>query len=137
MKNAKELAKKFHNIYEELAPEFGYETRKGTREFSEHTSNGQLMIATCERLLDEFSHELDVNAKITETKYKPATPFTISADSEYDIIYNLRERKNRRIHQPIYENDITISINHRHLPLEQKREIARVIEKALNSNFSL
>jgi len=48
---AEELARLFHETYEQLAPEFGYKTRKGTREFSEHTSNGQLMIAVCREIL--------------------------------------------------------------------------------------
>ena len=66
--NAKELAKKFHDIYEELAPEFGYKTRKDTKEFSEHTSNGQLMIATCKKLLDELPHERIVKPIFTEDR---------------------------------------------------------------------
>lgn len=42
-----QLAERFHEIYERRAPEFGYETRKETREFDPTTPNGKLMIATC------------------------------------------------------------------------------------------
>jgi len=49
--NAEGLARKFHDLYEELAPSFGYETRQDTREFDPTTPNGRLMIAVCERLL--------------------------------------------------------------------------------------
>jgi hypothetical protein len=44
------LARKFHEIYERLAPIFGYETREETREFDETSKNGQLMIAVCDQI---------------------------------------------------------------------------------------
>ena len=47
----KKLAVLFHDTYERLAPQFGYETRKETREFDEHSPNGQLMIAVCGEIL--------------------------------------------------------------------------------------
>lgn len=46
-----QLATKFHNAYEELAPSFGYETRQDTRQFDPTTPNGRLMQAVCDRLL--------------------------------------------------------------------------------------
>lgn len=49
------LARKFHEIYERLAPQFGYETRKETRQFDPTTPNGKLMIAVCAEL---FRHWL-------------------------------------------------------------------------------
>jgi hypothetical protein len=50
-KNGLELAKKFHELYEKNAHNYGYETRKETREFNEDTPNGKLMIAVCEQIL--------------------------------------------------------------------------------------
>ena len=44
------LARRFHEIYERLAPSFGYETRKETREFDPTTPNGRLMIAVCSEI---------------------------------------------------------------------------------------
>jgi len=41
------LARIFHKAYERLAPQFGYETRRDTREFDPSTPNGRLMIAVC------------------------------------------------------------------------------------------
>jgi hypothetical protein len=38
-------ARRFHFLYEKLAPQFGYETRTSTREFDPESSNGKLMIA--------------------------------------------------------------------------------------------
>lgn len=45
------LAQEFHRIYESLAPAFGYETRKETREFSPSSQNGQLMVAVCREII--------------------------------------------------------------------------------------
>lgn len=49
---AEALAVQFHEIYETLAPEFGYETRENTREFDPDSNNGRLMIAVCEKILE-------------------------------------------------------------------------------------
>lgn len=46
-----ELAASFHEIYERLAPSFGYQTRKKTKYFDAATPNGQLMIYTCREIL--------------------------------------------------------------------------------------
>ena len=46
-----DLARRFHEAYERLAPSFGYETRKDTREFDPTTPNGRLMVAVCSELL--------------------------------------------------------------------------------------
>lgn len=45
-----QLAQEFHDTYESLAPQFGYETRTDTRSFDPRSSNGQLMIATIKAL---------------------------------------------------------------------------------------
>jgi hypothetical protein len=46
-----ELARKFHDTYERLAPEFGYDTRLDTREFDPDSPNGRLMIAVIREVL--------------------------------------------------------------------------------------
>jgi hypothetical protein len=48
---AYEFALRFHEVYERLAPSFGYETRPETREFDPESKNGRLMIAVCDELL--------------------------------------------------------------------------------------
>jgi hypothetical protein len=50
--NGKQLAKLFHETYERLAPDYGYLTRKETKQFDENTPNGKLMIATCSEILN-------------------------------------------------------------------------------------
>ena len=49
-----ELARFFHDTYECLAPDFGYETRVDTREFSPASKNGQLMTAVCAEVLTKL-----------------------------------------------------------------------------------
>jgi hypothetical protein len=48
-----ELAKKFHETYERLAPDHGYKTREASAVKWDDlpSSNKQLMIATCRELL--------------------------------------------------------------------------------------
>ena len=52
-----QLAKQFHNIYEALAPEFGYETREETKVFDRESKNGRLMVAVCDVII--HLHETD------------------------------------------------------------------------------
>lgn len=53
MTNEEKLARKFHYTYEQLAPSFGYETRKDTKQFDPETANGKLMIAVCKEILGD------------------------------------------------------------------------------------
>jgi len=53
-KNPYLLAELFHDIYEKLAPEYGYKTNEATRDFNERTPNGRLMIATCYEVLQKI-----------------------------------------------------------------------------------
>jgi hypothetical protein len=46
-----QLAILFHDTYEQLAPDFGYETREDTRQFNPESKNGRLMIAVCEDIM--------------------------------------------------------------------------------------
>ena len=54
---AERLARLFHEVYEELAPSFGYETRQESRKpwADVPTQNKALMIAVCDRILDEWA----------------------------------------------------------------------------------
>lgn len=53
--DAEYIAEQFHNAYEALAPEHGYETREASRKpWSEVPKrNRELMVATVQRLLDD------------------------------------------------------------------------------------
>ena len=45
----------FHNLYEDLAPAFGYVTREETRTLDLYEPNGRLMVAVCARFLAEIT----------------------------------------------------------------------------------
>jgi len=62
---SEELARKFHEAYERLAPSFGYETRKETRDFDPTSANGMLMIAVCGELAGELAGDLEAENKRT------------------------------------------------------------------------
>lgn len=52
---ATELAIKFHETYERLAPLCGYTTRSETRAFDPDSPNGKTMIATCQEIIDSWN----------------------------------------------------------------------------------
>lgn len=52
--NPVNMAKEFHDVYETLAPHFGYETREDTKIFDEDSDNGKLMIAVCKIIINEY-----------------------------------------------------------------------------------
>jgi hypothetical protein len=56
---AETLARIFHARYEELAPQFGYETRKESAcEWQDVPENNRkLMTAVCEKMLDFFCRQ--------------------------------------------------------------------------------
>ena len=50
IENWEKIAKLFHDTYEELAPFYGYITRKETRKFDPKSNNGRLMIEVCKKV---------------------------------------------------------------------------------------
>lgn len=59
MSPAEKLARQFHEIYERLAPSFGYETRTETRDFDLESKNGKLMIAVCNEVITTWAGDLN------------------------------------------------------------------------------
>ena len=53
------IARKLHDLYEALAPSYGYETRKDTRDFDPRSPNGQLMIEVCSEVFGELTAEIE------------------------------------------------------------------------------
>ena len=80
---AEKLARDFHNTYEALAPHYGYDTRKDTREFDPTTANGRLMIAVCGHILDTHFAELAVMTAYAD-KLADALPGAIA--EQYEMI---------------------------------------------------
>lgn len=62
-----ELARRFHEAYERLAPSFGYETRAETREFDSESPNGKLMIAVCGELFGSLPHPAESSGRVALT----------------------------------------------------------------------
>lgn len=56
------LAERFHDTYERLAPKFGYTTRQDTRTFDPDSPNGRLMTAVCFELTAELKAEETASA---------------------------------------------------------------------------
>jgi chromosome segregation ATPase len=76
-----ELAKKFHETYEKLAPQFGYSTRDDTKSFDENSSNGRLMIEVCGTVLvDLFTALEEKEKKIKRLKDSAAIDLDVARD---------------------------------------------------------
>lgn len=56
-----DLARMFHETYEELAPQFGYTSRRSTRVHWDHVPepNKSLMIATAKSVLEQLEPQID------------------------------------------------------------------------------
>lgn len=87
MKKQEILARAFHNIYEELAPQFGYETRTETRQFDPTTPNGRLMIAVCERIIDDIQESI---TSMMNDRYREIQQIDES-DNPDDLIADMTE----------------------------------------------
>lgn len=57
------LARKFHDRYEEYAPQFGYKTRNDTKTFDPMSPNGRTMARVCMEIVEE-----EVENVISQTK---------------------------------------------------------------------
>ena len=92
--NAINLAIVFHEIYERLAPKYGYETRKETRVFNASSPNGKLMIEVCRELQDyiltrqekEEEESSPENCKIMRSNSEPR-PMTEEEYKEWLMMY--------------------------------------------------
>ncbi len=97
-----ELARLFHDTYERLAPDFGYETREDTKQFDPFSNNGRLMIEVC-RIVTDKSYTLGimkgvelVEGVVTETSEKSVgngTGIFVSMISKDEILSNIKSLK--------------------------------------------
>jgi len=67
MAHAENVARKLHDAYEKLAPEFGYETRKDTKKFDPESPNGKLMIRVMEQVVIPYGNKI-ANERVAEAK---------------------------------------------------------------------
>lgn len=68
MSDEERLARQFHEVYERLAPSFGYATREETREFDPLSPNGLLMVAVCKELRDAEIERLIAECVVLRTQ---------------------------------------------------------------------
>lgn len=64
MKDIKDIAREFHDVYELIAPSFGYITRPDTRIFDPESPNGKLMVAVVQNVVIPMLTE-QFNAGVT------------------------------------------------------------------------
>jgi hypothetical protein len=62
-KTPEQVAELFHDTYECLAPEFGYETRQDTKKFDPQSKNGKLMVATCAAVIAHVRPQIEAEAR--------------------------------------------------------------------------
>jgi hypothetical protein len=92
---AEEIAQSFHNVYEALAPRFGYETKKESRTaWSEVPARYRtLMIATAQRLLDTHIIIQGDAQKIADELFLPIanTDYLEAEDQIDDLVFGDNE----------------------------------------------
>jgi len=87
-----DIARKFHEAYEELAPDFGYETREASRKpWGEVPENNRLlMTAVVRRLLEEgvihMSEPIAVENISLRTEHNRIVVAITANGAEHDII---------------------------------------------------
>jgi hypothetical protein len=121
-----ELAQMFHNTYERLAPQFGYETRDDTKVFDPESPNGRLMIAVVGELLD---FELLTRAKIQQLVHYRNETATLTAENSR-LRESLRAIEAKALCFPDnYNNKAAIKL----AALEYKSTVRKIAAKALLS----
>lgn len=50
-KRMEKAARKLHDTYEKIAPDYGYTTRRESRVFDPESPNGRLMLAVCAKVV--------------------------------------------------------------------------------------
>jgi len=64
-----DVARRFHETYERLAPSFGYETRQDTKTFNPDSQNGKLMIAVCAELKARTAQEREATRNLAAAMF--------------------------------------------------------------------
>lgn len=86
------LARMFHETYERLAPEFGYQANMTTRLFNPQSPNGQLMMATCADMRDKL-----VDAEITRLRAENAQLDVVARACNEQLMAVEKERDRVRL----------------------------------------
>ena len=64
-----ETTRRFHNIYEQVAKEYGYKTREDTKELDFNSPNGMTMLKTVEMITTPYLDEIErLKTELQDTK---------------------------------------------------------------------
>ena len=89
---SEKLARKFHEVYERLAPSHGYETREETRCFDPKSPNGRLMIRVCGEVCGEQQDEIErLQAKVERLTKRGLQDLNWQNDELHEENERLRE----------------------------------------------
>ena len=145
--SAIDLAVFFHDTYERLAPDFGYETRLETREFNPSSQNGKLMIAVCKQVIRSFFtisstivlDSLEKTLKIQPTQYVsiPAFPDTVFIVEGHALDQNIIFLTTTDSDETGYDDTKPYSQFFRHFRLKDTKRIPMTREEiwaAINEN---
>lgn len=86
-----ETTRRFHNVYEQVAKEYGYKTREDTKELDFNSPNGMTMLKTVETITTPYLEEIERLNNIINNivKYAWVTDMSIGEFNQlYRIAYN-------------------------------------------------
>lgn len=83
----------FHNTYESMAPEFGYETREDTKQFDSESPNGKLMTA----VVGKFKEVIEDNMIDRVIDHLERNGQTLSGFNIADIELELNNMRHEKI----------------------------------------
>ena len=92
-----ETTRRFHNIYEQVAKEYGYKTREDTKELDFNSPNGMTMLKTVEMITTPYLEEIErLNNIINELEnylkeYSNDLEFRCYANMFLDKLQELKE----------------------------------------------
>lgn len=101
-----ETTRRFHNIYEQVAKEYGYKTREDTKKLDFNSPNGMTMLKTVEMVTTPYLEEIERLNKEIETLKQPQV-FIDTQDMEErygeELYKEYLENENKRLHSIIKE----------------------------------
>jgi hypothetical protein len=89
-----ETTRRFHNVYEQVAKEYGYKTREDTKELDFNSPNGMTMLKTVEMITTPYLEEIErLNNIIKDIKGQLNYLETYS--SKEDVFEDMKRRLDR------------------------------------------
>jgi len=80
---SEELARLFHDTYERLAPEYGYNTREDTKQFDPESANGKLMIAVCSEVMAKQQVKINRLRSLVSAAWDAGCAYTVGSHENF------------------------------------------------------